>query len=69
MRVSVYPQERVLRPNAQQQLVVFAHYEDGTVRDVTQTAQYDSLNEGIAEGGRDGLVEMSGRGASAVMIR
>ena len=69
VRVSVYPQERVLRPNAQQQLVVFAHYEDGTVRDVTQTAQYDSLNEGIAEVGRDGLVEMSGRGASAVMIR
>lgn len=41
-RVSVFPTERILAPNTLQQLVVTAHYSDGSTEDVTHLAAFSS---------------------------
>src|SRR5262249_52181635 len=42
VRITIEPGERVMPPDAKQQLKVIATYSDGTTRDVTGQAQYDS---------------------------
>ena len=52
--LSLEPKERNYRVDQGQQLRVVARYSDNTTRDVTRTARYDALNEGVAtvtEGG------------------
>jgi hypothetical protein len=69
-KLSVLPDYRVLERNAQQQLAVHAHYSDGSVRDVTRQAQYQSNEVPVAAVDGDGLVrtfELSGE--AAVMAR
>ncbi|HEY2159444.1 MAG TPA: hypothetical protein VGH33_27710, partial [Isosphaeraceae bacterium] len=53
----VYPPARVLRPGEEQRLVVVAHHADGTERDVTDRAKFDSLGEGIARVSPRGVVK------------
>lgn len=53
-RVSVFPTERILAPNTPQQLVVTAHYSDGTTEDVTHLAAFsssESIYVGVDENG------------------
>jgi hypothetical protein len=47
-RISVHPESRMLTRNNRQQFVVTAHYSDGSTRDVTQRAQYESNDQEIA---------------------
>ena len=67
--MTVYPEERVYAEGDQQQLRIVAEYEDGSTRDVTHLAMYDSLGEGVATVDEQGLVTIAGAGQAAVMVR
>jgi Protein of unknown function (DUF1553)/Protein of unknown function (DUF1549)/Bacterial Ig-like domain (group 2)/Bacterial Ig-like domain len=67
LRVS--PEHRVLDQNETQQLQVHALYRDGSTRDVTATAKYDTLNDVVASVDAQGLVTASGNGQTAIMVR
>jgi hypothetical protein len=68
--IEVRPAHRVLGHAANQQLAVLARYSDGSVRDVTRTAQYQSNEPGVAAVDGDGLVRTSdAAGEAAVMAR
>jgi hypothetical protein len=71
VRLEIYPLTgRVLkRPAHTQQLCVRAHFDDGTVRDVTPLAVYSSSDEDVATITPGGLVVGQKRGQTAVMIR
>ena len=67
--ITVTPHEREYQSNESQQLRVIAYYGDGTQRDVTHLARYDSLGTGIATVTRDGFVTVTGLGQTAIMVR
>jgi hypothetical protein len=71
VRIEVAPRSgRLLRfPHTQQQLAVFAHFADGTLRDVTQLACYSSSDPAIADVSASGLVTGSERGEAAIIVR
>jgi hypothetical protein len=67
--LEVVPRERVLDRQSRQQLAVLAHYSDGSVRDVTRQAQYQS-NETPVAAEDNGLVRTFDlAGEAAVMAR
>jgi hypothetical protein len=69
-RIEVFPPERVLERGGQQQLVVVAHFSDGTTRDVTRMAQFESNYPELAEVSGTGLVAVQHQvGTVAVMAR
>lgn len=68
--ISVFPRHRVLTPDAHQQLMVVAHYSDGTAENVTRTARYEPNDKLMAEVNEAGRVRMLGvPGEVAIMIR
>ncbi len=71
VRIEFYPESgRLLKQSAQsQQLVVLAHFSDGTVRDVTHLAKFSSSDEAVATVVGDGLVMGHDRGEAAIMAR
>ncbi len=71
VKLQVYPPSgRLLkRPAHTQQLVVLAHYADGSIRDVTQLAVYSSSDEAVASITDGGLVVGKDRGEAAVIVR
>ena len=71
VKVQVQPVSgRVLRwPAHTQQLIVLAHFSDGSVRDVTPLATYSSSDETVATVGPGGLVVSHDRGQAAIMVR
>jgi hypothetical protein len=69
-RLEVYPLERLLVPEEDQQLVVTAVHADGTRRDVTSAAVYEPNVPGMARVTRQGLVTAGQEtGDVAVMVR
>ena len=46
--MAVLPAKRSLEVDQAQRLVVLATFSDGDVRDVTDDAKFDTLNEGVA---------------------
>ncbi|HUF61102.1 MAG TPA: DUF1549 domain-containing protein [Verrucomicrobiales bacterium] len=69
-RVEVYPRERILPAGAEQQLQVTAFYSDGTARDTSRVAQYESNQKEMAEVSGTGLVALGQiPGDAAIMIR
>lgn len=69
-RIEVVPGQRVLKLQGEQQLVVLAHYTDGSVQDVTRSALYEANEKELATVDERGLVKASGRaGDVAVMVR
>jgi hypothetical protein len=66
--LEVYPRAAVLKPGAEQQLVVRARYSNGSVTDVTRWVKFSSSNEGVATVDDNGLVKMSGAGEAAVTL-
>jgi hypothetical protein len=70
VRLEVVPGERVLvRADAEQQLVVLAHYSDGTTADVTRKVRYQSNDDSIATVSADGLVAAKRSGEAAILVR
>ncbi len=69
-RISVYPGERVLPRGSAQQIVVTAHYTDGSTEDVTRWAQYQSNETEVAAVETGGRVETRRQaGQAAIMAR
>lgn len=70
-RIVVTPgPERVLAaPYLTQQLSVMAHYSDGTVRDVTAIAAYETSSQLLATVDPRGLVTGRSRGQAAISVR
>ena len=67
--IEVLPAERIMPRNSQQQLVVIAHYTDGTTEDVSELAQYKLSEPDMAEVNETGLVKTGARpGDVAVMV-
>ena len=70
VKVSVFPENRILTRNNVQQFAVIAHYSDGSTADVTQRAQYDSNDQEIAIVDGAGLVRTLGMsGDAGIMAR
>jgi hypothetical protein len=67
--IEVWPPRRIMVPGETQQLLVKAVWKDGTREDVTATAQFDSLNDGVAAVTPAGLVTANARGETHIMIR
>lgn len=70
VRLEVFPSRRALRPPAaSQQLLITAHYADGSRRDVTDLCVYSVSDKEIADVGVLGLVERKSKGEVAVLVR
>jgi hypothetical protein len=69
-RIEVLPTTRTLPPGGQQQLVVIAHYTDGSTEDVTAMTQFEPNDTEMAEVSPGGLVKTRDlSGTVAVMAR
>jgi hypothetical protein len=69
-QLEMVPRQRVLPRQGRQQLAVLARYSDGSVRDVTRQAQYQSNEPAVAAVEDDGLVRTLGvPGEATVMAR
>jgi hypothetical protein len=69
-KLQMVPEQRVLPRHVQQQLAVLARYSDGSARDVTRQAQYQSNEPAVAAVDEDGLVRTLGlAGEATVMAR
>ena len=67
-RLEVLPAKASLRPEANQQIVVLAHFSDGRVEDVSSWGKYDSTDLGVAVVNDQGLVKMQGFGEAAITV-
>ena len=68
--IEVLPKARVMSLGSEQQLVVLAHYSDGSVEDVTRGALYEPNDKDMALTDETGLVTLFQQpGDVAVMIR
>ncbi len=70
VRIEVFPATSTLTQHGEQQLVVTAHYNDGSTEDVTRAAQFDANSPDMGEVSKTGLVKTSDlTGDVAVMTR
>jgi len=70
IRLEVLPGPRLLEaPYVRQQLVVIAHYSDGSSRDVTGLCKFTASNDDIATVDEHGVVRGKGRGEVAILCR
>lgn len=67
-RISVSPAERLMAPLAEQQLVVTAHYSDGSSSDVTHLAAYQSNESAVVGVDPEGLVKAGAIPGSEAVI-
>lgn len=69
-RIEVFPKERILERDGQQQLAVLAHFSDGSTADVTRMTQFESNYTELAEVTSTGVVATSKlAGTAAIMAR
>ena len=69
-RLEVVPTDILMpKPGLSQQIVVMAHYPDGTARDVTREASYTSNTPSVAEVTQDGLLASQRKGEAALLVR
>lgn len=66
--ISVFPKERSYRKGASQPLLVQAHYSDGSLRDVTHLAAFDSNEKEIAKVDEDGRVTIGTLTGQGVIV-
>jgi hypothetical protein len=70
VRIECFPKSCISERNAEQQVIVTAHYSDGTSRDVTREAQFKSNEESVAAVEPSGLVRtFELTGSTAIMAR
>jgi hypothetical protein len=67
--VRVLPARRRMEPGQTQRLVVLARLSNGTERDVTDQAKFDTLNEAVAKVDRSGVAATVGQGETNIMVR
>ncbi|MEX0726046.1 MAG: DUF1553 domain-containing protein [Planctomycetaceae bacterium] len=68
-KVTVTPARRLAKLNDRQQLRVEATYSDGSVRDVTCWAKFDSMDEAVLSVNHAGVVTAISEGQAPVMAR
>jgi hypothetical protein len=69
-RITVEPSERLLAKGGEQQLLVTAHYSDGSRRDITHLSTFQSSESVLAAVSADGLIRAGPLpGEAAVMAR
>jgi len=69
-RLEVTPSEILMpEPGLSQQMVVTAHYGDGSTRDVTREASYTSNTPTVAEVSQEGLLSSLRKGEAALLVR
>ncbi len=69
-KIAVYPVSRSIDRGHRQQLVVHAHYSDGSIEDITRRAQFESNETELASVSESGLVQsLKLTGQAAIMIR
>ena len=66
--LEVLPREVSLEPGAEQQILVRAHYSDGSVKDVTRWAKFSSGDMSVANVDDLGHVKMAGYGEAPVTV-
>lgn len=70
VKLQMFPAERVMDANEQQQIAVIAEYSDGSRRDVTREAQYSTNLDVVAVVSDNGLVTANEpTGEAAIMTR
>lgn len=70
VRLEVSPAEQIVTGKAEFPLKIVAHFSDGSTRDVTATARYDSQQPMMLEVSASGVVTTSGQvGEGAIMVR
>ena len=68
--IAIYPPTPMLQlRHDQQQLIVFATYTDGTTRDVTREAVFETSNFEVATVSKQGLIKAVQRGEAAALVR
>ena len=67
--LSIFPKQRVGKQGLSQQLRVEATYADGSVRDVTALALFDSMDEAMLDVSDTGFVRTHGKGQAPIMVR
>lgn len=68
--IEVLPPKRTMALGSEQQVVVLAHYTDGTVQDVTRSALYEANEKSMAEADETGRVKLFDQpGDVAIMVR
>jgi hypothetical protein len=69
-RLEVFPSARTLALNGEQQLVVTAHYSDGSTEDVTRSSLFEPNDKDMASTDANGLLKIFNQpGEFAVMVR
>src|SRR5438132_2552556 len=69
-KIEVFPKERTMPFDGEQQLAVMAHYTDGTTEDVSRSALYEPNDKGLAKSDETGRVKVFAQpGDVAVMVR
>src|SRR6266446_2573922 len=69
-KIEVFPKERTIPFDGEQQLAVMAHYTDGTIEDVTRSALYEPNDKNLAKTDETGRVKVFTQpGDVAVMVR
>src|SRR5687767_3861670 len=69
-RIEVHPKQRTMPLGGEQQLIVYAHYTDGSVNDVTRSALYEPNDKDMAATSENGHVQFFRQpGDVAVMVR
>jgi len=70
VKLEVVPGSRRLHTDhPRQQLIALAHFDDGSVRDVTPLSVFSSNPSSAFEVGGEGLVKFSGTGEAVVLVR
>lgn len=67
--IEVFPPSRAGTVGLVQQLRVVAEYSNGTKRDVTALAKFDSMDDGVVKVTPDGYATLVGKGQASVMVR
>lgn len=66
----VYPKSCVLKSNkGSQQIIVYADYSDGSMRDVTEWAVFASNNDTVVNANNNGLLKAKKRGEAFITVR
>ncbi len=66
VKIEILPSHVVLAPGGGQQLLVRAHFSDGTVHDATPWAKYTGSDSSVAVPDEDGRVKVIGKGEGAI---
>jgi len=70
VRIEIFPKKPLLETvDSQQQLIVVAHFPDGTSRDVTRDAGFETSDFEVATVSKTGRIEAVRRGEAAALVR